>query len=305
MPSHRDFRSWLDGKLVDYDESRLHPAAYSLHYGLAVFEGIRSYEGSSGRYVFRLAEHIARLFDSCHVCGIGIPFSQAQLVDACVACLRENQLGDAYLRPIVYIGDGTLAVGATDNPVHVYVATRAWLGFYSPEAFEQGMRVRISSYTRNHVNAAMAKAKIAGQYVNSVLAKREAQAAGCADAILLDHQGMVTEASAENVFIVKRGRLKTPPLSSAILAGITRDTIIRLAKERSLEVEESGFARDEVYCADEMFLCGTGAEVAPVVEVDGRRIGDGKVGPVTRLMRDGYSSVVRGAAGHEEWLLPY
>lgn len=288
--------------MVDYDQSLLHAASYTLHYGLGAFEGVRSYQRGDGqRAVFRLDDHIRRLLDSCRTCRIEVPYSAVQLADACVLALRENDLGEAYLRPLVFLGDGTLAVGATGQPVRVYVGVRAWMGYFSSEHdVADGLRLIVSSLTRP---SGLPEGKICGQYVISSLAKREAAAAGCADALLLDDRGRVAEGTAENVFLVRAGRLVTPPLSSPILAGITRDSLIVLARELGIPVEEEAFARDRLYVADEVFLCGTSAEVAPVREIDGRRIGDGKPGPITTALSRRFAEVLRGpSTPHPEWL---
>jgi branched-chain amino acid aminotransferase len=300
---------WLDGELLPFDAGRVHLLTHTLHYGLGAFEGIRSYRRPDGRgAVFRLGDHIERLFQSCHIATMEIPFSRARLIEACVETLRANKLVEAYLRPLAFIGDGGgFGLGSIDNPVRVAIAVFEWGAYLGDEGLKQGIRAKISSFTRGGLNSSMSKGKICGQYVNSVLAKREVVKAGYAEAILLDGHGHVAEATGENLFMVRRGVLRTPPLSSAILEGITRDTIITLAREAGLTVEESCIGRDELYLADEIFLTGTAAEITPVREVDDRSIGAGKMGPITEKLQAAYFELVKGKAGsgsvsHPEWL---
>lgn len=298
---------WLDGKLVSFSDAQVHVLTHTLHYGVGAFEGIRCYRRADGRgAVFRLEEHIDRLFDSCRICTIEIPFSRQALVEATLETLRANRLSEAYIRPLVFLGDGGLGLGNLDNPVRVAVAVYEWGAYLGEEGLEQGIRAKISSFSRGGVNSTMTKGKICGQYVNSVLAKREALKAGYAEAILLDGQGLVCEASGENIFVVKRGKLKTPPLSSAILAGITRDSVLTIARDLGLVVEEATFTRDELYLADEVFLCGTAAEITPVREIDDRPIGAATRGPVTRRIQEAYFEAVKGRAGadatYPRWL---
>jgi branched-chain amino acid aminotransferase len=301
---------WLDGKLQPFTETQVHVLTHTLHYGVGAFEGIRCYKRPDGRgAVFRLREHIDRLFDSCHICMVEIPWTRQQLCDAVVETMRVNKLAEAYIRPLVFLGDGGLGLGSLDNPVRVMVAVYEWGSYLGDEGLKQGIRAKISSFTRGALNASMSKGKICGQYVNSVLAKREVLKAGYQEAILLDNHGHVAEASGENIFVVKRGKLLTPPLSAAILAGITRETIITLARETGLEVIETQVARDELYLADEVFFTGTAAEVTPVREIDDRKIGAGVAGPVTIALQQRYFETVRGKEGeldgralHPQWL---
>jgi branched-chain amino acid aminotransferase len=296
---------WLDGKLVDWADAHVHVLTHSLHYGLAAFEGIRCYRRADGRSaVFRLGEHIDRLLDSCHIATLSSPFSRDELIAACLDTLRANKMTEAYLRPIIFLGDGSLGLGSLDNPTRVAVSVYEWGAYLGEEGLKKGIRAKISSYTRGALNATMSKGKITGQYVNSVLAKREAMRMGYAEAILLDRNGHVAEASGENLFIVKRGRIITPPLSSPILAGITRDTLLTFAHDHGVTVEERTFARDELYLADEVFLCGTAAEITPVKEIDDRRIGTGEPGAVTRRLQETFFDTVRGSATpkHPDWL---
>ncbi len=297
---------WLDGELVPWNDAQLHLLTHTLHYGLGAFEGIRCYKRQDGRSaVFRLQEHIDRLFESCHICSIDVPYTREQIIAACLETLRANKMTEAYLRPIVFLGDGALGLGSLDNPVRVAIAVYEWGAYLGEEGLRKGIRAKVSSFTRGGLNATMSKGKICGQYVNSVLAKREVMRAGYAEAILLDERGHVCEASGENIFMVKRGTIRTPPLSSAILAGITRDSIITIAREHGLVVEEQTFARDELYLADEVFLTGTAAELTPVREIDDRTIGAGECGPITKKLQDAFFDAVKGHSErptHPEWL---
>lgn len=299
---------WLDGELIPFSGAQVHVLTHTLHYGLGAFEGIRSYKRPDGRgAVFRLHDHIDRLFDSCHICTIDIPYTREQLVNACLETMRANKMVEAYLRPLVFLGDGELGLGTLGNPVRVCVAVYEWGAYLGEEGLRKGIRAKISSFTRGGLNANMSKGKICGQYVNSVLAKREAMKSGYSEAIMLDSHGQVAEASGENIFIVKKGRIKTPPLSSPILNGITRETVITLAREHGLSVEEQTFSRDELYLADEVFFTGTAAEITPVREIDDRRIGAGACGPVTQKVQDAYFETVKGKPGqepvpHANWL---
>jgi branched-chain amino acid aminotransferase len=311
MPTHshsiamkRAEKVWMDGKIVEWEAAHVHLLTHSLHYGLGAFEGIRCYRRGDGRTaVFRLREHVDRLFDSSHICTLTVPFTKEQILQACLQVLRANKIEDAYLRPIVFLGDPHMGLGSLENPVRVAIPAFHWGAYLGEEGLRQGVRAKISSFTRGHVNSIMSKGKICGQYVNSVLAKREAVAAGYDEAILLDPAGLVTEASGENLFMVKGGRLYTAPLSSAILAGITRDSILRLAREHAIETHEETFTRDQLYIADEVFMTGTAAEVTPVREIDNRRVGTGEPGPVTRKLQAAFFEAAKGErAPKPEWL---
>ena len=299
---------WLDGELIPFTQAQVHILTHTLHYGVGAFEGIRAYKRPDGKgAIFRLAEHVDRLFASCHICMMDVPYTREQIAAACVETMRANKMSEAYLRPLVFLGDGELGLGSMGNPVRVAVAVYEWGAYLGEEGLRRGIRAKVSSFTRGALNSTMSKGKICGQYVNSVLAKREAIKGGYSEAILLDGTGLVAEASGENIFLVRRGKLKTPPLSSAILEGITRDTVITLARELGLVVEETTFARDEMYLADEVFFTGTAAELTPVREIDDRQIGAGECGPVTRKLQDAFFEAVKGRAGkekpsHPEWL---
>lgn len=294
---------WMDGELVDWDDANVHVLTHTLHYGLGAFEGIRAYKRADGSTtVFRLREHIDRLFDTCKLCLIEPKFNREQIASACLELVRVNKMDEAYLRPMVYVGDGAMGIYVPNNPIRSLVVAWKWGAYLGHEALSAGIRAKISSWQRHHLTVSLAKAKMMGQYTNSMLAKREAKLAGYDEAILLDTQGYVSEGSGENIFLVKKGRLFTPPLSSSILAGVTRDTIITLAGELGIPVSEDRITRDELYLADEVFFTGTAAEVTPVREVDNRSIGDGSVGPVTKRLQARYFDVAKGNDGsHPEW----
>jgi branched-chain amino acid aminotransferase len=297
---------WLDGRLVPWDEANVHILTHTLHYGLGAFEGIRCYETEDGRSaVFRLEEHVRRLLESAHIVTIPVPYTKEQLVDACLETVRSNRLKSCYLRPLVFIGDGAMGLYATSNPTRVAIVAWKWGAYLGEDGLKNGIRAKVSSFTRPGINMVMAKGKVVGHYVNSVLAKREVMAAGYQEAILLDAQGYVTEASGENLFMVRDGAVHTPPHGSAILGGITRDTMIRIMREMGLTVTERLIARDELYVADEIFLCGTAAEVTPVREIDNRTIGAGRRGEITKRVQDRYFQVVRGIEPPEPAWLSY
>lgn len=304
-----DVRVWLNGKMVDAEGAKLPHLTHAFHYGLGAFEGIRAYEVRPGAgAVFRLQEHIKRLMNSCHLVTLdkGLQFSAQELEDACVATLRANKLAGGYLRPVVYIAAGAMGVGAANNPIHAMIAAWKWGAYLGEDGLQNGIRACISSFQRPGHATTLTKGKLTGQYVNSILAKREAVTNGFDEAILLNEQGYVTEASGENLFMVQDGLLVTPPLGMNILGGITRMTIIEMACDMGLTVVERPFARDELYCAEEVFLTGTAAEVTPVREVDGRKIGIGKRGPVTEELQAAYFDVVYGRnPRYDRWLTHY
>jgi branched-chain amino acid aminotransferase len=295
---------WLDGEFVDWDDAKIHVLTHSFHYGLAAFEGIRAYKRADGAtYVFRLREHIDRLFDSCKMCLLKPEFTREQVVAACCETLRTNGMSDGYLRPMVFIGEGAMGIYAPTNPVRTMVAAWKWGAYLGEEALRNGIRAKMSSFARLHVNVNLAKAKVTGQYTNSVLAKREAKLGGYDEAILLDASGYVSEGSGENIFVVRKGIIYTPDLSCSILEGITRDSVITLAREAGLTVVEERITRDQLWLADEVFFTGTAAEVTPVREVDNRTVGDGTVGPITKRVQARFFEVARGNdTSHPEWL---
>jgi branched-chain amino acid aminotransferase len=275
-----------------------------MHYGVGAFEGIRAYQRADGHTaIFRLREHIERLLDTCTICTLESAFTRDQIMAACVEVVRANKIGACYLRPLVYLGYGALGLGSFEPPVRTMVACYEWGAYLGDDGLKRGIRCMIPGFTRANSNAVMNKGKICGHYVTSVLAKRMAIKSGFEEALMLDPQGYVAEGSGENIFIVKQGVVRTPPTSGAILAGITRDTAIKLLREAGVEVREEAIARDELYIADEVFLTGTAAEITPVREVDHRKIGRGEAGPVTRRVQEAYFSIVKGSdAKHDSWL---
>jgi len=296
---------WMEGEFVDWDDAKVHILTHSLHYGLGAFEGIRAYRRADGNtYIFRLAEHIERLFDTCRLLAIKPAFSKQQVADVTCEVLRQNDMQEGYIRPLVYLGDGPMGVYAHDNPVRTTVVAWHWGAYLGKGATETGIRVKISAFARHHINVGLPKAKMMGQYTNSSLAKREARVAGYNEAVLLDPNGYVSEGSGENIFIVRRGKLLTPPLSASILEGITRDTVLTLAREEGITASEEMITRDQLYLADEAFFTGTAAEVTPIREVDDRPIGDGRApGPVTAKIQKRFFDIVKGSDNsHPEWL---
>jgi branched-chain amino acid aminotransferase len=296
--------AWMNGKLIPFAQATTHISAFSLHYGVAAFEGIRCYQRHDGRSaVFRLREHIDRLFGSMKVCGSEVPFTVAQVEAACLEVLRANQLREAYLRPLIFAGPGALGLGSKDAPIETVVIAFPWGAYLGEEALQKGIRAHVASFVRGHVNNLMSKAKICGQYVNSVLAKREAQRHGYDEAIMLDSDGRVAEGTGENIFAIHKGRIYTPPLDMPILEGITRDSVITLAKALGFEVVEQSFTRDFLYQVSEVFFTGTASEVTPVREIDNRAIGTGQPGPVTRKLQAAFAAVVKGPGEpRPEWL---
>jgi branched-chain amino acid aminotransferase len=292
---------WMDGRLIPWRDATVHVLTHTLHYGLGVFEGIRCYQGTNGSAVFRLKEHVERLFASAHVSCVDIPFSQKEIEQAVCETIRSNDLQSCYIRPLVFIGSGEMGLYVTSNPIRVMIAAWPWGTYLGEEGLARGIRVKISSFARHHVNVSLTRAKISGYYVNSQFAKREVKKAGYDEALLLDTDGYVAEGPGENIFIVRRGVLKTPPLTS-VLDGITRDTIMTLAAELHIPVKEERLTRDDLYIADEAFFTGTAAEVTPIREIDDRAIGPGQPGPITLKLQDTFFAVVRGQADHPDWL---
>jgi branched-chain amino acid aminotransferase len=291
----------MDGRLIPWRDATVHVLTHTLHYGLGVFEGIRCYQGTNGSAVFRLKEHVERLFASAHVSCVDIPFSQKEIEQAVCETIRSNDLQSCYIRPLVFIGSGEMGLYVTSNPIRVMIAAWPWGTYLGEEGLARGIRVKISSFARHHVNVSLTRAKISGYYVNSQFAKREVKKAGYDEALLLDTDGYVAEGPGENIFIVRRGVLKTPPLTS-VLDGITRDTIMTLAAELHIPVKEERLTRDDLYIADEAFFTGTAAEVTPIREIDDRAIGPGQPGPITLKLQDTFFAVVRGQADHPDWL---
>jgi branched-chain amino acid aminotransferase len=298
----RDGVIWYDGKLVDWRSATTHVLTHTLHYGMGVFEGVRAYKTDKGAAVFRLQDHTDRLFNSAHILQMKMPFTKAQIMEAQKAAVRENKLESAYIRPMAFYGAEAMGIAAKTLSTHVICAAWSWGAYMGDEALTKGIRVKTSSFSRHHVNITMCKAKANGNYMNSILAHQEAAQDGYDEALLLDVDGFVAEGSGENVFIVRKGKLYTPDLTSA-LEGITRDTIVQLAKEIGLDVIEKRITRDEVYTADEAFFTGTAAEVTPIRELDNRAIGSGTRGPITEKLQTMYFDVVKGkSAKHANWL---
>ena len=295
---------WLDGKFVPWHEANVHVLTHTLHYGLGVFEGVRCYQIKNKKSaIFRLHEHVDRLFNSAIVLGIDIPFSQKEIFTAIQLVVRKNKLKECYIRPIVFLGHNQMGLNPNGVDVRVAIAAWPWGTYLGDEGISRGIRVRISSFTRHHVNITMTRAKACGHYVNSILAKTEAVRDGYDEAILLDSQGYVSEGSGENIFLLSKGRLKTPALSCSNLEGITRDSVFDIAKHLKIEVEEGRVTRDELYIADEVFLTGTAAEITPVREIDNRTIGNGKRGKTTTRIQKMFFEIVHGShAKFKKWL---
>ncbi len=293
---------WMNGSFVKWDDAKVHILTHSMHYGTAVFEGIRCYKTANGSAVFRLHEHVDRLFDSAHICQMDIPHTRKAVNEAILETIRVNKIDACYIRPLAYLGYGAMGIFPKENPVQLSIAVWPWGSYLGEEGLKNGIRVKISSFTRPHVNATMVRSKTTANYANSLLAKREALKDGYDEAMLLDTDGYVAEGSGENVFMVRKGVIKTPPLTS-ILEGITRDTIMQLAAERGMRLVEERFTRDELYIADEAFFTGTAAEITPIREVDNRTIGAGKPGPVTQELQSAFFDIVHGKDGrHADWL---
>lgn len=293
---------WMDGKFVDWADANVHILTHTLHYGTGAFEGIRCYNTKKGPAIFRLKEHVDRLFDSCRILNMQIPFTPAQITKGIKDSIKVNGLKECYIRPLVYLGYGAMGLYATDNPVKVAIAVWPWGAYLGEDGIKNGIRVKVSSYARLHVNVTMTKSKTCGDYVNSTLAKSEAIACGYDEALILDTNGLVSEGTGQNIFIIRDGVLMTPPLPS-VLEGITRKSIIEMAGKAKIQVRETNFTRDEVYIADEAFFTGTAAEVTPIREVDGRMIGNGKPGPVTKKLQSQFFKIVKGqTVAHRPWL---
>ncbi|WP_320819649.1 branched-chain amino acid transaminase [Thalassolituus sp.] len=300
--SDRDGLIWLDGEMVDWREAKVHVLTHTLHYGMGVFEGVRAYETAQGAAIFRLQEHTQRLFNSAHILNMKLPYSKEEINEAHRAAVRENNLNSAYIRPMAFYGSEGMGLRAENLKVHVMVAAWEWPAYMGEDAKTKGIKIRTSSYTRHHVNITMCKAKANGNYMNSMLALREALDSGCEEALLLDNEGYVAEGSGENFFMMSNGVMYTPELTSC-LDGITRRTIMEMARSMGIEVREKRITRDEVYIADEAFFTGTAAEVLPIQSLDGRVIGAGSRGPVTEKLQNMYFDTVTGKAPFKaEWL---
>jgi len=293
---------WMNGSFVKWDDAKVHVLTHTLHYGTGVFEGIRCYKTDGGSMVFRLQEHVDRLFGSAHILQMDIPYTREAVVEAILETIRVNKIDACYIRPLAYIGYGAMGVFPKDNPIDLSIAIWPWGSYLGEEGMKNGIRVKISSFTRPNVNSTMVRAKASANYANSLLAKREALKDGYDEAVLLDTDGYVAEGSGENVFMVRKGVIKTPPLT-AILDGITRETVMQIAAERGMRLVEERFTRDELYIADEAFFTGTAAEITPIREVDNRTIGTGKRGPITTELQSLFFDIVHGRDGrHGNWL---
>ena len=302
--SDRDGFIWYDGKLVPWRDATTHVLTHSLHYGLAVFEGVRAYKTTAGTAIFRLAEHTQRLFNSGRIYLMEIPYDKEQLMAAQREVVRANKLESCYLRPIAFYGSEKMGVSPKGAKVHVAIAGWPWGAYLGDEALEKGIRVKTSSFARHHINVTLARAKFSGTYANSILANQEATMDGYDEALLLDVDGFVAEGSGENLFVVKNGKLYEPELTSA-LVGITRDSVITLANDIGIEVRAKRMTRDDVYIADEAFFTGTAAEVTPIRELDNRPIGNGECGPITKKLQSLFFDVVNGRnPKYKSWLTP-
>jgi branched-chain amino acid aminotransferase len=298
----RDGLIWLDGEMVPWREAKVHVLTHTLHYGMGVFEGVRAYETASGPAIFRLQDHTDRLFNSAKIMRMQMPFSKDELNDVQKAVVRENNLNSAYIRPMCFYGSEGMGLRADNLKVHCMVAAWEWGAYLGADNMKNGIRIKTSSFTRHHVNITMCKSKANGNYINSMLALREALDDGYDEALLLDTEGYVAEGSGENFFIVKKGVIYTPDLTSA-LDGITRQTLLRLADDLGIKIVEKRLTRDEVYIADEAFFSGTAAEVTPIRELDRRPIGSGTRGPVTEKLQSLYFDIVQGRnAEYSDWL---
>lgn len=299
----RDGFIWMDGKLIDWRDAKIHVLTHTLHYGMGVFEGVRAYQlQDQSTAIFRLQEHTERLFNSAKIFGMKIPFDPKVVAEAQKEVVRANKLASCYLRPIAWIGSEKLGVAVKGNTIHLAIAAWPWGAYLGEEGLAKGIKVKTSSFTRHHVNVTMTRSKASGHYINSIMANAEATEAGYDEALLLDTEGYVSEGAGENVFIVKKGKIYTPDVASC-LDGITRDSVIIIAKDLGYEVIEKRITRDEMYCADEAFFTGTAAEVTPIRDLDGRQIGAGQRGPITEKIQSTFFDAVAGKnARYAAWL---
>ena len=290
----RDGKIWLDGQLVDWRDAKIHVLTHTLHYGCGAFEGVRAYNTVNGTAIFRLEEHTQRLFNSAKILRMKMPFTPDQVNEAQKEVIRANKLASGYIRPLVWIGSEKLGVSPRGNTIHVMVAAWAWGAYLGEDGMAKGIRVKTSSYTRHHVNITMTQAKAVSNYSNSILANMEALDDGYDEALLLDSAGFVSEGAGENVFLIKDGAIYTPDLSAGALNGITRNTVLHIAKDLGIEVVQKRITRDECYIADEMFFTGTAAEVTPIRELDRVQIGAGQRGPLTEKIQSAFFDIVNG-----------
>ncbi len=293
---------WMDGKMVDWDKAQVHVCTHALHYGSGVFEGIRAYETEKGTAVFRLKEHIDRLYNSAKILKMEIPYPKEEFKQAVKNTIKENNLKSCYIRPLVYRGFEQLGVNPFKCPVNCAIAVWEWGAYLGEEAIAKGIKTKISSYARSYINSTSQKAKICANYINSIFAKMEAIETGVDEAILLDTQGYVTEGSGENIFWIRNEVIYTTP-TATVLEGITRDSIIKIAQDMGYQVQEKYICRDELYISDEVFFTGTAAEVTPVREIDNYQIGEGKRGPITEKIQEKYFAIVKGRdTKYSDWL---
>lgn len=303
MPITKTEKIWMDGEFVDWDEARVHILTHSLHYGCGVFEGIRAYPTATGAAVFRLTDHIVRLFNSAKIFMIDVPFTIEEIIDATKATVRVNGLSECYIRPLVYLGYGEMGLNPLPAPVNVSIAVWPWGAYLGDEGIANGVRMKISSWQRHDPNAMPPAAKGTGMYINSSMAKVEALKAGYDEAILLSPQGYVSECTGENIFVVRHGRIITPPLSAGALEGITQSSVMTIARDLGLDIEVGNILRSDLYVAEEAFLSGTAAEVVPIASVDDRPVGDGKPGPITRQIQEVFQAAVRGKVDrYKDWV---
>ncbi len=293
--SDRDGKIWMDGQMVEWRDAKIHVLSHTLHYGCGAFEGVRAYKGDDGSTsIFRLEDHTNRLFNSAKILRMVIPFTKEQVNQAQIDVIRENKLESGYLRPLTWVGDKKLGVSTKGNDIHLMVAAWPWGAYLGEEGMKRGIRVKISSYTRHHVNITMTQAKAVSNDPNSILANREATDDGYDEAVLLDASGFVAEGAGENIFVVKDGVVYTPDLSAGALNGITRNTVLHICKDLGLELVQKRITRDEVYISDEVFFSGTAAEVTPIREIDRVEIGSGSRGPITEKIQSAFFDIVNG-----------
>jgi len=296
--SDRDGKIWMDGKMVEWRDAKIHVLTHTLHYGCGAFEGIRAYNTVNGTAIFRLEEHTERLFNSAKILRMHIPFSQKEIIEVQRDVVRANNLESCYIRPLVWIGDKRLGVSPKGNTIHLMVAAWAWGAYLGEEGLKKGIRVKTSSYTRHHVNITMTQAKAVSNYTNSILANMEVTDEGYDEALLLDTSGFVSEGAGENIFVVKNGVIYTPDLSAGALSGITRNTVFHIAQDLGIEVVQKRITRDEVYISDEAFFTGTAAEVTPIRELDRIPMGKddyvGSRGPITEKIQSAFFDIVNG-----------
>ena len=302
--SDRDGKIWMDGQMVEWRDAKIHVLSHTLHYGCGAFEGVRAYKGDDGSTsIFRLEDHTNRLFNSAKILRMVIPFTKEQVNQAQIDVIRENKLESGYLRPLTWVGDKKLGVSTKGNDIHLMVAAWPWGAYLGEEGMKRGIRVKISSYTRHHVNITMTQAKAVSNYTNSILANREATDDGYDEAVLLDASGFVAEGAGENIFVVKDGVVYTPDLSAGALNGITRNTVLHICKDLGLELVQKRITRDEVYISDEVFFTGTAAEVTPIREIDRVEIGSGSRGPITEKIQSAFFDIVNGRnSKYAHWL---